>query len=850
MDKLERNRQSYERYPMNGKRILMSLILIAAGCLCCAGPANGASAAMEQTPDHNAIVPNRAPLESTPFIRLPLGSVKPEGWLKTQLDLQKAGLIGSAEEIYDALTPDSGWLGGKGENWEKGPYYVRGLVALAYTLGDKQLEHRAQKWVDWVLQSQQPDGSFGPKSSNDWWPRMVVLFYIRDYYEATGDSRVIPFLTNYFHYQLKALPNRPLQDWGKSRAGDNIAAVLWTYNRTGDASLLKLAKLLHMQAYPWSQIYTDDSFYDFGADFQPQHNVNVNEALKFPPLAWLFTHNKFDHDAFQIGMANIDRRAGRIDGQDSGSEMITNRSSTAGVEFCCDVERILSDGIAINILGDPKIADQMEKVAYNSVPAHTSALMRQMTYYQLPNEVTCTLGGHGFTQDYDNGTVPGPHSGYPCCCYNWNTAWPEFVRQLWSATSDGGLAAIAYGPSRVTTTVAQNVLITITEKTDYPFKDAIEFSINPQHAATFPIVLRIPSWTEHPNISVNGKPESNLTPGTFHRIDRTWNPGDKIELIFPMPIRTSKWINNSIGITRGPIAFSLKIKEDWIKLHEYPGNCDEYQILPKSHWNYALDVDRNRPNLKVEEHDISSVPYDPNSPPVTITAKAQLLPSWGLKTRPGKVLLGRADGAWHPITSAPISLDPNAPHHLRVIAAGNDFKIYVDNMTTPVIDQRDATYAAGSVGLRAYSDSARFSRMRLNGHLILDTGHQLDPAAWESFGGDWSIQNNDYTTKATKDAKLLLKSPQELRDFTYETTVTIQPGGDAGLIFRVTDPTDKQDGYHGYYVGLASEKAYSQDAAEPPTSPVATNSATQTVELIPYGSAKLRISYFPVSREK
>ena len=83
---------------------------------------------LAMAPVHSqAYIPNRAPLLDSRYLELPLGAIKPEGWLRLQLQAQVTGLTGHLDEAYpNVVGPRNAWLGGDGDAWERGPYWIDG----------------------------------------------------------------------------------------------------------------------------------------------------------------------------------------------------------------------------------------------------------------------------------------------------------------------------------------------------------------------------------------------------------------------------------------------------------------------------------------------------------------------------------------------------------------------------------------------------------------------------------------------------------------------------------------------------------------------------------------------------
>ena len=724
-------------------------------------------------------VKNRAPLAEVPFTPLPIGSVKAEGWLLKQLQLQKEGLTGNAETLYSSngdLGAGCDWLGGTGDSWERPPYYVKGLVALAYLLDDDELKAKAQKWLEWTLDNQRPSGYFGPANNSDWWPRMPMLYAIRDYYDATGDTRVIPFLTQYFQYQYNTIDSQPLNSWGKSRAGDNIEIVLWLYNRTGEAFLLGLADKLKNQAYDWTNIFTNNLFNQFTGDFQPKHNVNIPQALKMPAIYYQKSHLEADRDAYFYGRENLLRDNGQPCGMESGCEMISGKSSMTGLELCAVVEQMESSETAQMILGDASIGDQLEKVAFNALPGGLTADIKGLQYYQQANQVISKLGYTGFAQSYDDGYVPGPYSGYGCCRFNFHHGYPYFVKTLWAATNDDGLAVMAYAPSRVTARVADNAEVSIHEVTDYPFDEQITFTLTTAGAVAFPLKFRIPAWCNAPEIKVNGVAQTGIESGSFYAINRTWNNDDVISIHFPMPLIVNEEVNNAVSIQRGPLVFSLKIDESRSLVHDYGNGFTENEVLPASAWNYALLIDRNNPSasIQVVKSDMPENPFIQETTPVKLTVLARKLPSWQYAHNG----LMAIDPPYSPVETQSweeqVTLVPYGAETLRATCLPY---IGTENLITTTFSEN---FTDGQNG-------------------------------WVQYGGSWYVKEGEYIAgnlEASHPCSKSVYTATSFSDFIYEADVQINSdNGDAGLMFRANRIAFAPDDYDGYYLGISCANA-------------------------------------------
>ncbi|WEK34273.1 MAG: glycoside hydrolase family 127 protein [Candidatus Pseudobacter hemicellulosilyticus] len=597
----------------------------------------------------------KAPLKQNAYIELPLGAIKPQGWLREMLVRQAKGATGRLDQLYPLVMNErNGWLGGDGDQWERGPYWIDGLLPLAYILDDKALIAKAKPWVEWAINSQSPDGHFGPTkdypwergiqrdNSRDWWPKMVMLKVLQQYYMATRDQRVISLMSRYFRYQLQELPRKPLGHWtfwATYRGGDNLAVVYWLYNITGEPFLLELGDLIHKQTFDYTNAFLNTDLLSTKGSI---HCVNLAQGMK-EPLVYYQHHPEAQYiRATEKGLQDLRRFNGMAHGLYGGDEALHGNDPTQGSEFCSAVEMMFSLETMLAITGSTQYADQLEKIAFNALPTQASDDFMTRQYFQQANQVMASRHFRNFDVNHHGTDVCfGLLSGYPCCTSNMHQGWPKFTQNLWYATAGKGIAALVYSPSEVKAVVGAGMEVNWKEETNYPFEEKIRFTLNiakKKQTVSFPFHLRIPAWCRQARIRINGQLWKEATGNQVAVISREWRSGDVVELELPMHLFTNRWHENSVSIERGPLAYALKIGDTLTKVIndkdpvEYGDHYYEYH--PTTPWNYGLvNVEQQKlaVNYTVEtKAGVSPYPWNPENAPILIRTKGKRIPSWTL----------------------------------------------------------------------------------------------------------------------------------------------------------------------------------------------------------------------------
>lgn len=589
---------------------------------------------------------------------LPFDQIRPQGWLLNQLRLQADGITGRLEDVWPDVGADSGWLGGPGEDWERAPYYLDGLVPLAHVLQDAALIARATPWIEWMLASQDESGFFGPVTNRDWWPRMVAAKVLIQHADATGDDRVLPFLSRWFRYELDHLPGQPLRSWGRARGADNALSVWWVFERTGEEFLLDLVDLLHEQTFAWNEYLGSDLITGPARVFSHKtHGPNVAMGLKQGAVDYLRDRDPAHRGATERSFAQLERWHGQAHGWFSGDEWLGGREATAGIETCQVVEMMFTSEVLAKTFGGGVYGDRLESLAYNLLAASSDPRMVAHQYHQQANQIEVSVARRDWSYSSDDANLFGLEPHFGCCTANLHQGWPKFARNLWVRDADEGLRVVAYAPVSISTTVA-DAPVRIDVRTEYPFEETITLAIDAaQSAGAFPVRLRIPEWAEDFTLTIDGADvEVGPVVDGYIELLRDWSAVSELVLVLPMKPRVVRRERQAGSVFLGPLSMVFTFGENWIPVPGAVG-LGEWEIHRRSSWNYALEGVEDAASWPVSRSAVPDVPFSLHHG-VEVRASGSRATEW------------RADGA----QSSPPPFSPLLEHgpdnRLRLVPYG------------------------------------------------------------------------------------------------------------------------------------------------------------------------------------
>ena len=549
--------------------------------------------------------------------------LKPEGWLRRQLEIQAEGLSGNLHKIWPDIR-DSAWIGGNREGWERVPYWLDGFIPLAYLLENEEMIATVKKYIDAIVSAQEDDGWICPckkeeRAKYDTWAIQLICKVLKVYYDCSGDDR-IPYviykvLKNY--YDLLKSGKIELFKWAESRWFETFIALNFLYEKYQEDWIIELAKIIKRQGFDYNTAINSWKKPSH-MWLRKTHIVNIAMMLKSEAISHDLLGEEYNNNAEKL-RSILDKYNGTTFEGFTGDECLSGLDPTKGTECCAVVEQMYSYEELFAHTGDNKWAERLELLAFNALPATLSEDMWTHQYVQQVNQIACqkTMIMAPWSTNGPYAHTFGLEPNFGCCTANFNQGWPKFALSTFMHNGNTIINSVML-PS-----VLKDNVVTIKLETNYPFENKMHYYIDAEK--DFDFVIRIPSFVK--KFKVNGELAELKDLEFAIKQGKT-----EIEIEFDATPFFKKRPNNLYSLQMGSLLFSVPIEYEK-KMREYVKKgverkfpyCD-YQFIPKTPWNYGFSND----DFEINFNGIGDIPFSQNNSPLTIKANMQQI-NWGLK---------------------------------------------------------------------------------------------------------------------------------------------------------------------------------------------------------------------------
>ena len=457
------------------------------------------------------------------------------------------------------------WIGEQDGKWLES-------AVLASVHSDPELREKAKSMLARVIASQEPDGYVGvtpkeirtpekPLRGMDPYELYFTLHAFVTAYEQWGDKDALQAARKLGNYFVEHIGPGKAEFWpGTLRSPENQKKVLEGYSSIAGHSVhyswegtLLIDPMLRLALATGDNRYTDWSKWVIGSIdrwsgwnsfsnldkvaagqmgiHQVQPNVHAH-TFQMNFLGFLRLYEITGDPTLLRKVAGAwDDIAGRQMYITGGVSV--NERYEAGhikpidghvVETCASMSWLQVTQYLLELTGDVKYADAMEKLLWNHVFASQAIDGDSYRYHTAPN-----------------GVKPAGYFHGPDCCTSSGHRMVALLPTFLYGKDAKGVFVNQYAASTAEVKLSGDRIMRLRQETEFPEKTQIRLTVEAAPESPLALRLRLPTWCAHPAVQVNGKPQPNLRPGTYLAIERPWKPGDVVELTFPMEL---KWVQS------------------------------------------------------------------------------------------------------------------------------------------------------------------------------------------------------------------------------------------------------------------------------------------------------------------
>ena len=536
--------------------------------------------------------------------------VKPEGWIKDQIQGNLDGFVGRLDTLVPMLTMDDkiygenrlsanikskdvGALGEEGDwqvqflwwNSETQSNWRDGYLRSAILVKDQHHLEKLKAYVDYILSTQDEDGYLGiydkdlrykfDNENGELWAKATLLRGLLAWYEYSGDQNV---LTAIERAAQNVIDNYPVDNShpfyskqpnvGGTSHGLAITDVFGAlYRITGNAAYRDYCLFLNKD-FSENELNESAQYKKLINDtlMLSTHGVHVYEHLRSLTAAYYASGNPELKHALDQFLEKITMET-TASGAGVGDEWIGGRKADAtsrGYEYCSLHELMHSYLELMCKSGDKTFADKAEKIFLNAAQGSRHPTQWCIAYLKSDNSYAMTGGLNGDTSDKNQTRYtysPVHQEAAVCCVPMAGRIAPYYVQYMW-LKGDRSLVASVLGPSRIETTVGGKPVV-VDEQTNYPFENTFRFVVTAD--SRFALKIRKPDWVKKFTVS-----ESYREADGFIVIDKTWKGTENVDVNFNAEVLPQTDINGETYFTWGALVLAAPIESVEEKTKSWP----------------------------------------------------------------------------------------------------------------------------------------------------------------------------------------------------------------------------------------------------------------------------------------